>query len=212
VPTARCSVDGYDRWISRCVRRLLIEHLVIDENHLSMIQSASKPKRTVSRVRAEARGLRPVHATLIAVGCVVAAATLGQVLAGSDPRARLDDLDTTTLALPFAAWIVVAVVYYLIAIAVIYRLARRLSDANSALAGVLCMLLANEAWNALLFGFDSVTPAAIGMVLFASITIVTGVMVFKVDRVAGWVLAPYVVWVVLYDVPWILAVWRNSTS
>lgn len=160
----------------------------------------------------EARGLRPVHAALLAIGCVLAAATLGQVLAGADPRARLDDLDTTALALPFAAWIVVAVVYYLIAIVVIYRLARRLPDASSALGVVLCMLVANEAWNALLFGFESVTPAAIGMVLFASITVVTGVVVFKVDRVAGWILAPYVVWVVLYDVPWILTVWRNTTS
>ena len=120
---------------------------------------------------------------------------------GCSQRATRAPPPSKDLALPFAAWIVVAVVYYLIAIAVIYRLARRLSDASPALAVVLCMLLANEAWNALPFGFDSVAPAAIGMVLFASITVVTGVMVFKVDRVAGWVLAPYVVWVVLYDVP-----------
>jgi tryptophan-rich sensory protein len=158
----------------------------------------------------DAGGLCPVRAALVAVGSVVAAATLGQFLAGADPRARLTELDTTRLTLPFAAWIVVAIIYYVIAGVVVYRLGRRLPEARPAFVAVLCLILTNEAWNALLFGFDSVTPAAIGMVFFAAITTITSVLVLRADRVAAWVLLPYVVWVVAYDVPWIFAVWRNS--
>lgn len=76
-----------------------------------------------------------MRAALIAVSCVAAAATLGQLLAGDDPRSRLAELDTARLTLPFAARIV-----------------------------------------------------------------------------AGIVLLPYVVWVVVDDVPWIIAVWRDSDS
>lgn len=80
----------------------------------------------------DASGLGPSQAALVAIACVVAAATLGQVLAGDDPRARLTELDTTRLTLPFAAWIVVAVLYYVIAGVVVYRLGRRLPDARTA--------------------------------------------------------------------------------
>lgn len=159
-----------------------------------------------------AQGLRPVRAALIAVGCVVTAAMLGQFLAGDDPRARLAELDTTRLTLPLAAWIVIAILYYAIAGVVVYRLGRRLPEARTAFIAVLCAMLANEAWNALLFGFDSVTPAAIGMVFFAAIIAGTGIVVYRADRVTGIVLLPYVVWVLVYDVPWIIAVWRNSNS
>lgn len=157
-------------------------------------------------------GLRPAHAALVAVGCVVAAATLGQFLAGNDPRSRLAELDNTRLTVPFAVWIVVAILYYVMAGVVVYRVGRRLRAARAAFLAVLCMMLANEAWNALLFGFDSVTPAAIGMVFFAAITTITGIVVYRADRVAGIVLLPYVVWVLAYDVPWIIAVWWNSDT
>lgn len=160
----------------------------------------------------EARGLRPVRAAAAAVGCVVAAAILGQFLVGTDPRARLTELDTTRLTLPFAAWIVVAILYYLIVGVVVYRLGRRLPKARPAYVAVLCVIVTNETWNALLFGFDSVTPAAVGMVFFAAITTITSVLVYRADRIAAWVLLPYVVWVLVYDVPWILAVWWDSVS
>ena len=161
---------------------------------------------------ADTRWLGPIRAALLALACVLAAATLGQFLAGDDPRARLTELDTTTLTLPFAAWIVVAVLYYVIAGFVVYRLGRRLPEARTAFVAVMCVILTNEAWNALLFGFDSVAPAAIGMVFFAAITTVTSVFVYRTDRVAGWVLLPYVVWVLVYDLPWIAAVWWDSVS
>lgn len=95
---------------------------------------------------------------------------------------------------------------------VVYHLGRRLPEAKAAFIAVLCVMLANEAWNALVFGFDSVTPTAIGMGFFAAITARTGIVVYRADRVAGIVLLPYVVWVLVYDVPWIIAVWWNSDS
>ncbi len=159
-----------------------------------------------------ARNLRPDESALVATASVVGAATLGQLLAGEDPRARLAELDTTILTLPFAAWIAVAVAYYAIAGIVLHRLGRRLREARTAFAAVLCVVIANEAWNALLFGFEAVAPAAIGMLFFAALITITTALVFSVDRVAAWVLAPYTAWVVLYDVPWILAVWRNSVA
>ena len=133
-------------------------------------------------------------------------------MAGDDPHARLIELDTTKLTLPFGVWIVVAILYYVIVGVVVYRLGRRLPDTRTAFVAVMCVILTNEAWNALLFGFDSVAPAAIGMLLFAAITTIANVLVYRSDRLAGWILFPYAVWVLVYDVPWIAAVWWVSVS
>lgn len=152
--------------------------------------------------------LRPRSALLLSLGGVVLASVAGNYLAGDDPRARLDELDTTPITLPFTAWIVVGIIYYVLIAVALYRLARLVPDSTIALASVAVVLIGNEIWNALLFGYDSVAPAAIGMIAFAAMTTVAGVLVFRVDSIAGWVLLPYVVWVVCYDVPWILMVWR----
>ncbi len=68
--------------------------------------------------------------------------------------------------------------------------------------------MTNEAWNALLFGFDSVAPAAMGMIAFTAIAATTGILVHRADRTAGYILTPYIAWVAAYDLPWIVAAWH----
>lgn len=153
-------------------------------------------------------GMRPASAVLAALSCVVGESVVGQFLSGDDPHGRLDELDETAITLPFSAWLVVGLIYYVLIAVVVYRLVRLIPDSAISLVSVAGVVVGNEVWNALLFGRESVAPAAIGMVVFAAMTIVAVVLVFRVDRTAGWVLLPYVVWVVGYDVPWILMVWQ----
>ena len=152
------------------------------------------------------------RATLVAIGVVVAAAALGQALAGDDPVARLDQLPQTPLLLPIGVWIVVAVLYYAISGVVVYRLARRWPSTRTAIVGYLALMLANEVWNFLLFGLEPVWPAAVGMIGFAVVAVVVGRLLWRVDDPVPFrVYLPYLAWVVLYDVPWMILTWMASS-
>ena len=148
------------------------------------------------------------RAVVVASALVIGAVLVGQLLAGDDPGARLDALPETPLSLPLAVWIVVAVVYYLIAWVITYRLAMAGPTSRPALRWFGVLLAANELWNYLLFGFDEVWPAAVGMIGFAALTAFVGTVFWSVDdRVPFRSFLPYLVWVLGYDVPWIVATW-----
>ncbi len=71
----------------------------------------------------------------------------------------------------------------------------------------LVVLAGNEAWNGLLFGRRSPGLAAFGMLAF-----LVPVMRLRAaaahDRTAHLAAGTYAAWVLLYDVPWSLALWR----
>lgn len=148
------------------------------------------------------------RAALAASAAVVGAAVVGQLLAGDDPEGRLNSLPTTPLSLPLAAWIVVAVVYYAIGWAIVFRVVRDRPFDRRAALWYLGLMAANELWNYLLFGFNDLWPAVLGMVGFALLAVVVGrTLWLGADRVAFWIFLPYLIWVLGYDVPWILMTW-----
>ena len=148
------------------------------------------------------------RAALVASASVAGAALVGQLLAGDDPEARLNSLPDTPLSLPLAAWIVVAVAYYAISWAVVFRLVGGGQAERHASIWYLGLMAANELWNYLLFEFDDLWPATLGMVGFALLALMVGRRLWLGgDRVAFWIFVPYLVWVLGYDVPWILMTW-----
>jgi tryptophan-rich sensory protein len=140
--------------------------------------------------------------TLAALGL---AATVGSALAGDDPFAALASYNQPWFALPGWGWAVVGVVYYIAIAVVTYRLLRRLPDSRRAVGFVLAVIVANEAWNVLVFGLQALTVAAVGLGLFAILVAAAVRPVRRCDVGSGHILVAYLVWVVVYDLPWIVA-------
>jgi benzodiazapine receptor len=149
---------------------------------------------------------RPLPAAALALAMAVAAALVGQALAGDDPFGALSVYRQPWFALPSWGWVVVGIVYYLAMMFVVFRLLRRLPTASIALGVVVGVMIANEVWNVLVFGLQEPVWAAGGLIAFGLLVLVGVYLARQQDRVATWVLGGYAVWVIGYDIPWMLAV------
>ena len=85
---------------------------------------------------------------------------------------------------------------------------RALERQNAAAARLgLIVLALNEIWNLAFFGPRSTRNAFGGCLVFA-VPLAALQNAVREDRVATLALAPYTVWVLVYDVPWSYRLWR----
>lgn len=161
----------------------------------------------VAKTGAE-EGRVPSRLLAIAVTILVmsTAAAVGTVLSGDDPFAVLESYDQPWFGLPAVGWVVVGIVYYAAMAAVTYRLVRRLPASRAAFGLVLAVVGANEAWNVLVFRFRAPWLAAAGLVAFAGLVTVAFLQVRRHDALSARIVGVYVGWLLVYDLPWILAI------
>ncbi len=145
---------------------------------------------------------RPV---LIAAGATVTAAVAGNALISKDDLAWLRGLQRPRMQLPLAGFAAVGVVYYLLMGVVLYRAADRRDSTATRLA--LVVLVLNEVWNVGFFGRRSVRTGFFGILAFLVPLTALQIAVSN-DRGSSMLLAPYTAWVICYDVPWTLQLWR----
>ena len=100
------------------------------------------------------------------------------------------------------------VLYLMIAVAGwrVWR-AHGFAGARSAMAAYATQLALNLAWSFLFFGGRMIDVALAEIVLLFAAIIVNAVLFWRIDRVAGWILAPYAAWVAFAGVL-NLALWR----
>jgi translocator protein len=135
----------------------------------------------------------------------MAAAVAGNALIGKDDLAWLYGLRQPRMQLPLPGFAAVGVVYYVVLGCVIYRATDRRDRIATRLAVVVLAL--NEVWNLAFFGRRSVRAGFLGIVAFLVPLTALQVAVSR-DRTSSLLLAPYTAWVVGYDVPWTLQLWR----
>ncbi len=82
-----------------------------------------------------------------------------------------------------------------------------LADARSAMAAYAMQLALNLAWSFLFFGGRLIGVALTEIVLLFAAIVVNAVLFWRIDRVAGWLLAPYAAWVA-FACALNLALWR----
>ena len=109
------------------------------------------------------------------------------------------------LQLPMAAFGVVGATYYAQLGVVLYRAYRR--DDRRVRHLALVVLVGNELWNVAFFGGRSPRNGLLGL-LFFLVPLLGLQMAVSDDPVSVVALAPYTVWVIGYDVPWVYRLWR----
>lgn len=127
-----------------------------------------------------------------------AAGGIGSVTQGSDVDVRYLALERPVWAPPsFLFGIVWPVLYLLIGIAAwrVWRVAGSVRAAGTALGLWLAQLIVNAVWPGVFFGLEAFGPA-IAVILLLDVLVVATIVAFaRHDRLAAWLLAPYLVWI-----------------
>jgi tryptophan-rich sensory protein len=144
------------------------------------------------------------------VFCLVALGLEG-FCAGGDIRQRLGELRTPPHVPPLWGWILIGIFYYVMCFAVLHRLfliASAVPLRNDALVLMASLMLINANWNYFFFRNRNLFRAfliglpysGIGVLLFV-------VLVFRLDRIAGWFLFPYLIYL-FYANLWGYRTWK----
>ena len=154
----------------------------------------------------QTRPLKPVVVALVV--CAIAAALEG-LAAGPDVKKRLASLRVPPWALPFAAWLVVGGLYYILCFIVLVRLLElptaRLQVA--ALAVTVALMTANAAWNYLFFRLGALRASFLFFLPYAALALTLFGLLLRVDPVASAIFGPYLLYFV-YATMWGHKVWQ----
>ena len=154
--------------------------------------------------------MTPWHAALAALAICAAGAALEGLCAGPGVRERLAALRLPRFAPPFAAWMVIGGLYYVICFAVLYRLLRGGLGSGArqvALTLAVLLLVGNAGWNHFFFRRRDLRASMLYNVAYAGVAVAFAVSLFRADAMAGWIFLPYLVYLV-YGSWWGYALWR----
>jgi tryptophan-rich sensory protein len=150
------------------------------------------------------------HLLILSIGVVALLAVIGAQLARGGLAGWYDTLEKPAWLIGTRVFLIVAVLYSAMAVALLYRgLVRPTShERRLIIALTLLLLVANEVWNGLFLGLESVTLGFVGMLGFAAIVAALMIAFLR----AGWrleaaILSPYCLWIV-YDIAWTFELWR----
>ena len=147
-------------------------------------------------------------AVLALVACVISAALEG-VLAGRGVRQYFASLRQPGYALPLWSWYIVGGLYYVMCFVVLVRILglEPGRTRNFALLLSAKLMAANAVWNYLFFRLRSPGAAFALSVPYSLIAVGLLVCLAGLDRLAAWVLLPYLVYL-LYANAWGYRLWQ----
>ena len=92
------------------------------------------------------------------------------------------------------AW---TILYTLMAIAAwrVYEKGHRTKKTREALGLYALQLSVNVLWSLIFFGFHSLFGGVAGILTLLVLIVLTAERFYKIDRIAGWLFAPYIAWV-----------------
>ena len=147
---------------------------------------------------------------LPALGICAAGAALEGICAGPGVRDRMDELRLPRFAPPFAAWLVIGGLYYVICFAVLYRLLEGdfgEGPRQVALGLAVLLLVCNAGWNYFFFRRRELRASFVYSLGYAAVALCLAAALFRADSTAGWIFLPYLVYL-LYGTWWGYALWR----
>lgn len=132
-------------------------------------------------------------------------AVLGNVWVGDALKTWYPTLIKPRLLVPLWAFVAVGIAVYLIEGIVCYRLLVYVTESQNqivAITALLVLMIYNEAWNYVFFSMRNLQAALVGIVGYCAPLAVLMATLFTYERVSGWIMLPYCLWVV-YDVCWV---------
>ena len=148
-------------------------------------------------------------AALWGLAICIAAAALEGIFAGRGVKLRLAQLRQPPYSPPFAVWVGIGLLYYLICFVVLSRLLASTPSPlrSAALASVVALLIGNATWNLVLFRYKNVEASAIVSVVYAVLALAVAILLTLVDPVSAWMFLPYLIYLA-YATWWVLALRR----
>ena len=146
---------------------------------------------------------------LVASTCTAGAAVAGTAFVGKAAMPWFRGLAAPRRQLPLPAFLVVGALYYGIIGYVLARSVDRRDTGSTAWS--LMVLVGNEAWNGAFFGRRSARAGFLGLCAFLVPLLALQRSVAE-DARSRSVLAPYTVYVLVYDVPWTYRLWRLNPT
>lgn len=148
------------------------------------------------------------QAALLAGITALAAASAEALLAGGDVTKRLRELRQASHSPPLGVWVLIGFFYYATCFAVLFTLlvtpvAR--TWRGTAIVGVIALMMMNATWSLLFFRMRDFRLTRRLTKMYAGYVLVLVFVLFSVGPMAGWLFAPYALYLV-YGTWWTLAV------
>lgn len=156
-----------------------------------------------------------VTAIVVAIVWCVAMAALGGVLAGKGGVAWFRSLKRPRMQMSLWTFFVVTAIVYVMYGVVIYRLIALDIPRDGrivCLTGIGVTMLYGEVWNYIFFGLRSPLAGFAALTACLPLLIVIETALFLFEPVSAWVLLPYGLYFVLYNIPWSLRLWKLNPS
>ena len=150
------------------------------------------------------------YALLAALVICALAAALEGVCAGSNVKSFFASLKFPRYSAPLWVWYIIGIGYYATFFFTLYRILRLSNDSalrSATLCLVVFMMAANALWNYVFFRARKLFPAFIAGSVAPVFDAAFFVCVLSLDRVAAWVLIPYLIYRV-YAIWWGYKLWE----
>jgi tryptophan-rich sensory protein len=149
-------------------------------------------------------------ALIVALGLCVASAALEGFAAGQGVKQRLVELRQPRYSPPFAVWIAIGVLYYVICFGISYRLLSAgigLSLRGAAFALLLVLMASNILWNVVFFRRKDLHASYYGLWPYIGVALTLCLALWYSDPAAAWIFLPYVIYL-SYAVWWGHRLWK----
>jgi tryptophan-rich sensory protein len=147
----------------------------------------------------------------LVVGICIAMAILGGILTGNGLQTWYATLAKPWFQIPLWAFIGVGIIGYLMDAIILYRLMTNVLSLDGkvvTIAAMLILMLYNELWNGAFFRLRNTLVGLVGLLGFLAPLAMAQVALIIYDRLSAGILLIYVLWYLIYDVPWAYALWR----
>jgi benzodiazapine receptor len=147
----------------------------------------------------------------ISIGICLTIALLEGLLSGDGVKTWYPHLRKPRWHIPLWAFVIVAVLVYIIDGFVAYRVLTVVPSwegVTVSLTALVVVMTLNALWNYAFFEYRSPLLGFFGLVGFLGPLMILQVALFVYDIVAAWAHMTYLLWVVAYDLPLFYAIWR----
>ena len=154
------------------------------------------------------------YALLTSIGICVAAAALEGLCAGKNVKSFYAQLRFPRFSAPLWVWTIIGGVYYVTFWLVLYRLLlieNRSRLWMAAFTLILFMMIVNALTNYVIFRVRNLALSFLITSLFPFMDVALFICLLRLDRLAAWVLVPYLVYRI-YSLWWAYGVWKLNAA